>query len=178
MRLKSDTIVVVLMGVAGAGKTTVGKRLAAQLDWSFRDADDLHQLASIERMSGGLPLRDEDRAPWLHALARLIGSHVQTTRPLVLACSALGRAHREALLSDVEEAVLGTAVRFVHLRADPEVLAERLAQRTGHFFPPSLLASQLARLELSDDGDTKLLEVDATQPVDDVVAEIRELLRL
>ena len=178
MRPETDTIVVVLMGVAGAGKTTVGRRLAMQLDWAFHDADDLHEAASIERMREGLPLRDEDRAPWLRALARLIGSHVQAARPLVLACSALGRAHREALLSNVDEAARGTLVRFVHLRAAPDVLAARLAQRTGHFFPPSLLASQLDRLELPDDGDTQLLEVDATQPVDDVVADIRKLLGL
>src|SRR5690606_327962 len=98
MSRESDTIVVVLMGVAGGGKSTVGRRLAAQLDWAFRDADELHPPTSIARMRAGLPLRNVDRAPWLRALAGLVASHVHAARPLVLACSALGRAHRQALL--------------------------------------------------------------------------------
>lgn len=176
MSRESDTIVVVLMGVAGVGKSTVGRRLAAQLDWAFRDADELHPPTSIARMRAGLPLRNVDRAPWLRALAGLVASHVHAARPLVLACSALGRAHRQALLRDVDGSV--RSVRFVHLRANPEVLAERLAERRGHFFPPALLASQLASLELPREGDAQLPEVDAMQPVGRVVADIRDLLRL
>lgn len=164
-------MVIVIMGVSGAGKTTVGRRLADQLGWPFHDADDLHPPASVDRMRAGAPLTDEHRSPWLAALATLIGRHVRDGRPMVLACSALSRAHRAALLAQASEP---GDVRFVHLRADDSVLRERLASRRGHFFPADLLASQLATLEapLPDDA-LPMLEIDASLPVDELVTMIR-----
>jgi gluconokinase len=147
-------MVIVVMGVAGAGKTTVGRRLAGELGWVFHDADELHPPANIEHMRSGAPLNDAQREPWLAALAALIGEHAQSGTPMVLACSALTRAYRRALLAAVPREPAGApssahtaAVRFVHLDAPPELLEERLAQRAGHFFPPSLLDSQMAALE-------------------------------
>lgn len=169
-------MVIVIMGVSGAGKTTVGRRLADQLGWSFHDADDLHPPASVERMRTGAPLTDEHRAPWLAALATLIGRHVRAGQPMVLACSALSRAHRAALLAQAPEP---GAVRIVHLHADDSVLGERLARRHGHFFPADLLASQLATLEPPSADDTlPALELDASLPVDELVTMIRAALHV
>lgn len=163
-------MVIVVMGVSGAGKTTVGKQLAAQLGWPFYDADDLHSPANIARMRSGEPLTDEHRTPWLQSLARLIGEHAAKNRSMVLACSALRRSHRTALLAQVPP---GGDVRLVHLHTDTHSLAQRLAQRAGHFFPADLLATQLAELEPpSRDEAAPVLVLDAMQPVDQLVATI------
>lgn len=167
-------MVIVVMGVAGAGKTTVGRRLAEQLDWPFHDADDFHAPESIASMRGGISLTDEHRAPWLAALAALIGEHVRTGRPMVLACSALSRSHRVALFAETPRGEKTAEVRIVHLSVGPAVLAERLARRTGHFFPPELLAAQLNTLETPEhDESFPVITVDASQPLDDVVESIR-----
>ncbi|HEU4630866.1 MAG TPA: gluconokinase [Gemmatimonadaceae bacterium] len=166
-------LVIVVMGVAGAGKTTVGQRLAAALGWPFVDADDVHPPANVARMRAGLPLTDADRAPWLDALARLVAEAVAERRALVLACSALTRAYRRRLVPP------GTAgaVRFVHLHATPALLAERLAGRPGHFFPPALLESQLDTLETPGAGEpAPVLTLDAAASPDALVAEIRAAL--
>jgi gluconokinase len=162
-------VVIVVMGVAGAGKTTVGRQLARQLGWPFYDADDLHAPTSIERMRRGAPLTNEHRTPWLTGLAELIGEHTRARRSMILACSALRRSHRAALLANAHD---HADVRMVHLRADPAVLADRLAGRVGHFFPPNLLASQLAALEAPDE-DEGVLVLDCDQPADELVREIR-----
>ena len=157
------------MGVSGAGKSTVGRRLADALDWSFYDADDLHSPENVERMRSGTPLTDEHREAWLDALATLIGEHVRDDHSMVLACSALRRSHRRALLAKTPDA---RDVRLVHLDADPALLADRLARRTAHFFPAELLVSQFETLEPPLPGEHVLL-LDAMQPVDELVETIR-----
>lgn len=168
-------MLVIVMGPAGAGKTTVGAALAAALGWAFHDADDFHTPEARARMRAGVPLDDADRAPWLARLADLVVETIADGRSAVLACSALRRAYRRAL---VPPGAAGRCVRIVHLEAPPAVLAERLAGRPGHFFPPALLDSQLAALEPPDGGDepAPVLTVDATRPVDELVAALRAAL--
>lgn len=152
----------VVMGVAGAGKSTIGARLAERLGARFVDADELHPPANRAKMARGEPLDDADRAPWLAALHAVLAASAAGGHPVVLACSALKVAHRNVLLAGVPGA------RLVYLRADRAVLAARLAARRHHFFPPALLDSQLAALEEPDDA----LVVDAARSVEEVVAEI------
>jgi len=158
-----QSMVVVLMGVAGAGKTTVGQALAQALGWRFVDADDLHPPANRAKMVRGEPLDDADRAPWLLRLADDIRGWLHDGRDVVLAASALKARYREQLAVDPAQ------VRFVYLTGSPALLAERLQRRTGHFLPPSLLASQLADLEPPEDA----LTVDVTPPPEALVATIR-----
>jgi len=129
--------IVVVMGVSGAGKTTVGEALAARLGWAFVEGDALHPAANVAKMAAGEPLTDADRAPWLAAIARRIDE--LSAGGAVVTCSALKRAYRSVLARP--------GVRFVFLTGEPEVLEKRMAARRGHFMPPSLLASQLATLE-------------------------------
>jgi gluconokinase len=157
-------MIVVVMGVAGSGKTTVGKALATALGWPFVEADELHPPANVAKMRRGEPLDEADRAPWLAAVA----AHMRELSDGVVACSALRARYRDVLRVRPE-------VRFVLLDVPPALVAERLAQRHGHFMPPSLLPSQLATLERPDDD---ALIVDATQPVDAIVGRIVETLSL
>lgn len=169
-------MVIVVMGVSGAGKTTVGRRLAAELGWPFRDADDLHLPGNIARMRSGEPLTEEQRAPWLAALAGLVGEHVREGRSMVLACSALSHAHRAALLAEVADP---GAVCLVHLRAERALLAERLGARTGHFFPPDLLSTQLDTLQApAADRGVRVITLDAARPVAELVTAVRTALGL
>ena len=165
--------VVVVMGVAGAGKTTVGRALADALGWQFHDADDFHAPESVARMRAGLPLDDARRAPWLAELRTLIVATLGAGESAVLACSALRHAYRDAL---VQPDAAG-AVRFVHLRVSSEVLATRLGARTGHFAPPALLGSQLATLE-APEPEEHALTLDGERPVPALVATIRRALDL
>lgn len=165
-------MVIVVMGVSGVGKTTVGRELALELGWSFYDADDLHSPANVERMRSGSPLTDEHRAAWLSALATLIGEHASADQSMVLACSALRRSHREALLSKTRDT---RDVHLVQLHADAPRLRDRLEDRDGHFFPAGLLASQFDTLE-HPDPDEHVLVLDAMLPVDDLVDRIRASL--
>jgi gluconokinase len=148
---------VVLMGVSGSGKSTIGPPLAARLGVTFADADDVHTPQAKARMAAGLPLDDVLRAPWLDRLHALLDAHAGAG--LVLACSALKRDYRAHLAGD------SLTLTFVALVASPEVLRARLAHRTGHYAGPELLPSQLADLELGDD----VVLVDADAPVDLVV---------
>jgi gluconokinase len=167
-------VVIVLMGVAGVGKTTVGRRLAHELGWPFHDADDFHPPENIARMRSGVPLGEAERAPWLAALAQLIGDHARRGESMVLACSALRRAHRVALLSATPEP---SNVRLVLLQTDGVVLSGRLNARSGHFFPADLLDTQLETLEAPDDRDTvPVLVLDAALSIDDLVTAIRGAL--
>lgn len=156
-------MVVVVMGIAGSGKTTVGQRLAAELGWRFVDADDLHPRANVEKMAAGVALTDEDRWPWLEQLRGEVERALEAGEPLVLACSALKRAYRERLVVDP------TRVRLVYLRGSRELLASRLAGRRGHFMPPSLLNSQLEALEPPEGA----IEVDVRAEPAEVVASVR-----
>ena len=153
---------VVLVGVAGSGKTTVGRALAAALGVPFVDADDFHPPANRERMAQGLPLDDSMRAPWLGAVHAHLAAEVAADRGFVLACSALRQRYRDALAAGLPP------LRWVHLAAAAETLAARLAARTDHFFPASLLPSQLAAFEPLVAGEV----VDAGLPVPAIVARL------
>jgi gluconokinase len=162
--------VIIVTGVAGAGKTTTGQALAASLAWPFHDADAFHPVANIEKMSQGHALTDEDRVPWLDALCRLIARIVERGEHAVLACSALKQAYRDVLVP--KNAPRG-AVRFVYLEVPVEELRRRLQARK-HYFKPELLGSQLAALEKPVDA----LVVDGTCAVGEIVAEVRATLGL
>jgi gluconokinase len=161
-------LVIVLMGVAGAGKTTVGVELARGLGWAFHDADDHHPAANREKMRRGEPLTDADRAPWLERLGALVRSQLESGDDAVLACSALGRRSRELLGRGAPGLV------FVHLRGPAVLVRERLERRTGHYFPAALLDSQLAALEPPEGA----LEVSIEPPPEAIASEIRQRLGL
>jgi gluconokinase len=134
-------MIAVVMGVSGSGKTTLGRGLAARLHWPFQEGDDLHPAVNVAKMSRGEPLTDDDRWPWLGALAAWMDQRIASGESGVLTCSALHRSYRDFLRDGRPE------VRFCHVTVDPTVLAARLESRSGHYMPPSLLPSQLAALE-------------------------------
>jgi len=140
-------MVVLVMGVSGAGKTTVGRLLAMDLGWTFLDADDFHPAANVAKMHAGIPLTDEDRRPWLEALRRRIAGAHDRGESVVLACSALKHNYQHFL----EEADPGD-VRCVFLEGPRELIRRRLEAREGHFMSPALLDSQFAALEPPDDA--------------------------
>lgn len=162
--------IIVLMGPAGAGKTTTGKPLADSLGWRFLDADDFHSPENVERMRHGIALTDAERAPWLATIRAALDRSLDSGVNVVLACSALKEDYRQALIPPHAE----KSVCFVYLRADPAVLRERLAHREGHYAGPSLLKSQLDTLEEPTDA----LWVDASRPPAEIIARIRETLGL
>ena len=139
-------MVVVVMGVAGSGKSTVGPLLARALGGDFAEGDKFHPAANVAKMSSGVPLDDADRKPWLAAMAAAIAEWSRKDRPTVLACSALKRSYRAILSGRSPE------VRFVFLKGDEPVIAARMAKRHDHFMPSSLLRSQFATLEEPDDA--------------------------
>lgn len=134
-------LVVVLAGVSGSGKTTVGALLAGRLGWPFTDGDQMHPAANIAKMASGMPLTDQDRLPWLRAIAGWMDEQISAGRPALMACSALKRGYRD-MLADQRP-----AVQMAFLQIDRDVAARRLAARHGHFFDPGLLDSQFADLE-------------------------------
>lgn len=158
----SFTRPVVVMGVSGSGKSTVGAALAAALGLPFVDGDSLHPAANVQKMAAGIPLDDVDRGPWLDAVAARL-----TAGPVVIACSALKRVYRDRLRAGAPELVL------VFLDVDRAVLADRMEHRPGHFMPPALLDSQVATLERPSD-DERALVVDASQPLDAEIASLVE----
>jgi gluconokinase len=166
--MPGQPVAVVVMGVTGSGKTTVGKLLAERMGCSFFDADDFHPETNVEKMRNGQPLDDADRAPWLIRLRELIDREFGAGRSLVLACSALRAKYRDALLSGTE------AVRFVYLKIRPETAIARLAERAGHYMPASLVPSQFEALE-EPEG---VVVVDGElAPVEAVNAALQELPR-
>lgn len=160
------TPVVVVMGVTGSGKTTIGRLLADELGVLFVDADDYHDDASIEKMRRGEPLDDADREPWLDRLNHELRAHAATG--IVLACSALKQSYRARLTDGVAK------VRFVLLTASRELLHDRIETRTDHFAPADLLRSQLATLESPDDA----IVVDTSERPATVTARVVEQLRM
>jgi len=158
-------MVIVVMGVTGAGKTTVGMRLAKQLRWRFFDADSFHLAVNIAKMRRGIPLTDADREPWLRRVQALIVTLLADRVDAVVACSALTRRYRARL------GVQRPGVRLVYLRATNALLLKRLQRRRGHFASPRLLRSQFAILEEPAPEDALIL--DAAQPVARIVAAIR-----
>lgn len=163
-------MVIVVMGVAGAGKTTVGSLLARRLGWAFFDADDFHGPANVAKMARGEPLDDTDRVVWLDALAALIDRLLHEQRPAVLACSALRASYRARLYGRHGDA----EVRIVYLRGDPGLIRSRLETRQGHFASAGLLPSQLATLE--EPQNALVVDVDAAPAT--IVERIRDGLGL
>jgi gluconokinase len=143
----TSTITVVVMGVSGSGKTTVAQCMNDVLGWPFAEGDDFHPSANVEKMSSGTPLTDVDRTPWLEAVARWIGEQEAAGRSAIVTCSALKRAYREVLRRD------HPSVWFVHVSSSRDALQHRLAARSGHYMPASLLASQLETLEPLEDDE-------------------------
>jgi gluconokinase len=160
-------VVIVVMGVSGAGKTTVGKLLAAETGWIFADGDDYHSAANVEKMRNGIPLTDTDRESWLESLRLLIQGWLADKVNAVLACSALKQVYREKLR-------VGPDVRIVYLRGTPELLRRRLHERHGHFMTEKMLDSQLTTLEEPEHA----LVVDIDKSPEEIVREIRERLGL
>jgi gluconokinase len=159
---------IIVMGVAGSGKTSVGERLAAHLGYPFRDADEFHPAANIAKMSAGVPLTDADRWPWLDAIGAAI--HDAGAAGIVIACSALKRVYRERITARA-----GRPVTFVFLDGSLATLRERIGHRRGHFMPPSLLDSQLATLERPS-PDEDAIRVSIEPPLDEVVAAVTAAL--
>jgi gluconokinase len=162
---------IVLMGVAGSGKSSVMGALVARLGWPALEGDSIHPPANVAKMAAGVPLTDDDRAPWLAAVGRWIDEREMERSSSVVTCSALRRAYRDALRAG------RSSVWFVHLAAPRDELAARMAQREGHFMPVSLLDSQLATLEplaLDEPGTT----IDAIAPPDELAGGIVESLQL
>jgi gluconokinase len=149
----AEPMVIVVMGVTGSGKTTVGQALAQRLGVDYAEADEFHPQENIAKMSAGTPLTDDDRWPWLGTIAEWIGKHPQGG---VVTCSALKRKYRDVLKRDGD-------VFFLHLDGTRELIAARLAERKGHFMPPALLDSQFADLEpLQEDERGAVINIDAT----------------
>lgn len=164
-------MIVIMAGVSGSGKSTIGALMAAQLGWTFEDGDALHPVANVAKMTAGVPLTDADRWPWLAALGGWMDRQTAAGRSAVVACSALKRSYRDRLTHG------RPGVRVVILEVDKAVLTARLAARHGHFFPPRLLASQLAELEPPGPGETALV-VPEDGPPAEVAAEIIRRLGL
>ncbi len=159
---------IVVMGVSGAGKSTTGEALARRLGWPFTEGDAFHPQSNVEKMHAGIALTDADRAPWLQKLAEELGRHQALGQSSVMGCSSLKRAYRDILRSGAPR------VRFVHVHGTRAVLADRLAHREGHFFPPKLLDSQLAALEeLAPDEDGAVVDMQLA-----VEAQVDRALRL
>ncbi len=157
--------VLVLMGVSGVGKTTTGQRLAKKLGWEFRDADEFHPPANIEKMSSGVPLTDEDRWPWLDAIGVWLDARLAHGGKAIVTCSALRRTYRERLLHGRPDA------RLVFLKGSKALIADRLSRRAGHFMPPGLLESQFSTLE-EPRRDERAIVVDVSKSPTRVVTSI------
>ena len=160
-------MIVILMGVVGVGKTTVGRLLAQQLQWKFADADDFHPPANIEKIRQGISLNDDDRRPWLKLLRASIADWSSTGDSVVLACSALKESYRQELTT-------GPDVRFVYLKGSVDLIAHRLRSRQGHFADGQILVSQMADLE----EPLAAIILDVDKPPEQIAAEIREKLHL
>jgi gluconokinase len=157
---------IVVSGVSGSGKSTVGQALADRMGLPFRDGDDLHPKANVEKMHAGIPLDDDDRRPWLLRVGGWLADHPAGG---VIACSALKRSYRDLIRAEAPDAWT------VQLVGDQDLIGTRQAARTGHFMPPSLLPSQFATLEPLGDDEAGLT-VDVAPPVEDVVAQIAAAL--
>jgi len=160
-------MIVIVMGVVGSGKTTVGQLLAEQLGWEFADADDFHSPANVEKIRKGIGLTDADRTPWLENLRKAILQWIAEQRSVILACSALKRSYRSELEA-------GPDVRFVYLKGSASLIASRLHARRGHFANQQILASQLSDLEEPEDA----IQVGIARTPLEIVQEIRNKLAL
>jgi carbohydrate kinase (thermoresistant glucokinase family) len=159
---------VIVMGVAGCGKSTTGKLLAEQLSLPFIEADDFHSKENVLKMSKGIPLNDEDRYPWLQSLAHELQLQ-EGKKGAVLACSALKESYRKILQDGLKE-----KIAWVYLEGDEQILKERLKNRKGHFMPEELLQSQLATLEKPDGAHTFSITMNPQEIVDDIMKVIKQ----
>ncbi|XP_068783227.1 probable gluconokinase isoform X1 [Struthio camelus] len=178
-------VLVVVMGVSGSGKTTVGSRLAAKLGWKFYDADDYHSPENKKKMAEGIPLNDEDRIPWLYALHDILRREESSKQDAVLACSALKKMYRCVLVSGAsalesnqpenpgENAAL--KILFVHLDGPIDLIAPRLEKRRGHFMPPELLKSQFDTLE-PPRAPENFITVSVEKSLPEIVLEIEKAI--
>lgn len=169
----SEPLAIVVMGVSGSGKTLVGKAVAQALDLAFIEGDHLHPKANVEKMSKGIPLTDGDRFPWLDKIGEQIAASFEAGEGVIVSCSALRKIYRDRL-----RAFANGHLMFMFLRGSEEVLAPRMAARTGHFMPPSLLKSQLATLEEpSEEEGVITIDITGTtaEVVDDAIARVRAL---
>jgi gluconokinase len=160
----------IVMGVSGSGKSTIAEKLAERLGWHYEDGDKFHPASNVAKMSAGHPLTDEDRWPWLQAIADEIDRACKAGEPVVIACSALKHGYRDVLVHGRDD------VRIVYLRGTQELIAGRLTERKGHFMPPGLLASQFKTLEPPDPDENPLtVSIDASveEIVDDIIGQLR-----
>jgi carbohydrate kinase (thermoresistant glucokinase family) len=159
------------MGVSGSGKTTIGERLAARIGWRYEDADTFHPAANVAKMSAGQPLTDDDRWPWLRAIADEIDRASAAGEPVVIGCSALRRVYRDILVHGRSD------IRIIYLQGTQALIADRLDARKGHFMPPGLLASQFGTLEPpAPDEHAVTVSIDA--PADTIVDDILKQLSM
>ncbi|SRR5579883_1155578 len=165
-----DRLPIIVMGVSASGKSTVGAALARALTLPFLDGDELHTQHNMEKMSRGEPLTDEDRAPWLAAVAAVLADEARHPRGVVVACSALKAVYRSELRA------ASPGVKLVFLDAAPELIAQRLAARRHHFMPAALAASQFAVLERPDPADFAVVRLDAALAVEALVQAARRAL--
>ena len=161
-------MVLILMGVSGSGKTTVGMRLADALDWDFVDGDDFHPAANVEKMKRGVPLTDEDRWPWLQAIRDFIHERLSNDAPAIVACSALKAAYRDVLLEG------NPGAQIVYLKGSYDLIRRRMETRENHFFDPHLLDSQFEALE--EPGSEAALTIDVDASPTAIVRTIRREL--
>lgn len=160
--MATDTRIILLMGVAGSGKTTIGQRLAEKLGWPYFEADDFHSAANKKKMGHGVPLNDDDRAPWLAAIRQQIDQCIAQHQSAVFTCSALKEKYRQVLMGNAP------AVKLVYLSGSPALLQARLDHREAHYMKANMLESQLAALEVPANA----LKVDIDQPPEKIVTEI------
>ena len=171
MRDATSPCALVVMGVSGSGKSTIADRLAARLGWRYEDADRFHPPANVAKMSAGQPLTDEDRWPWLQAIADEIDRLSAAGQRAVVACSALKRSYRDILVHGRDD------IRIVFLNGTQDLIADRLAARKGHFMPPGLLASQFKTLE-PPQPDERPITVSIAAPADAIVDDIVSRLKV
>ncbi len=155
--------VLIIGGVSGTGKTTIGQRLASDIGWDFYDGDDFHPQANIDKMSSGIPLTDEDRLPWLDKLKSLMQDAIINHKPMILACSALKEDYRKRLLFNDE------LVQMVFLLAKFDAINQRMQQREDHYFKAEMLQSQFDALEIPED----LLVIDASRPLESILIDLK-----
>lgn len=160
----------IVMGVSGCGKSTVGQMLAARLDLVFIDGDDLHPKSNKDKMAAGHPLDDSDRGPWLETIGNKLAESVARGVPAIIACSALKRTYRDLLRS------LAPSTLFVHLTGTPELIQHRLDERSHEYMPPTLLASQLSTLEAIT-SDEAAIEVNVELTPDEIVQTVAHQLQ-
>jgi gluconokinase len=162
----------IVMGVSGSGKTTIGEELARRIGWRYEDADTFHPAGNVAKMSAGQPLTDEDRWPWLHAIADEIDRAVAAGERVVIGCSALRRVYRDVLVHGRDD------IRIIYLKGAQSLIAGRLGQRKGHFMPPGLLTSQFATLEPPTPDEravTVSIDAPAGSIVDDILRQLSKI---